>query len=83
MLVVLWCTYFFPHLVGISILSKTIINTTRRCGSVCLGIDVLGVCEDFYVNEECVSSALQQLVEMRGMEGETQYWSYIGRELVR
>ena len=37
----------------------------------------------FYVNEECVSSALQQLVEMRGMEGETQYWSYIGRELVR
>ena len=83
MLVVLWFTYFFPHLVGISILNKTIINTTRRCRSVYLGIDVLGVCEVFYVNEECVSSALQQLVEMRGMEGETQYWSYIGRELVR
>ena len=48
-----------------------------------MGIDVLGVCEVFYVNEECVNSALQQLVEMRGMEGETQYWSYIGRELVR
>ena len=83
MLVVLWCTYFLPHLVGISILNKTIINTTRRCGNVYLRIDVLGVCEVFYVNEECVSSALQQLIEMRGMEGETQYWSYIGRELVR
>ena len=83
MLVVLWFTYFFPHLVGISILNKTIINTTRRCGSVYLGIDVLGVCEVFYVNEECVSSALQQLVEMHGMEVETRYWSYIGRELVR
>ena len=83
MLVVLWCTYFFPHLVGISILSKTFINTARRCGSVYLGIDELGVCEVFYVNEECVNSALQQLVEIRGMEGETQYWSYIGRELVR
>ena len=83
MLVVLCCTYFLPHLVGISILNKTIINTTRRCGSVYLGIDVLGVCEVFYVTEECVSSAPQQLVEMRGMEGETRYWSYIGRELVR
>ena len=82
MLVVLWCTYFFPHLVGITIL-KTVINTTRRCGSVYFGIDVLGVCEVFHLNEECVSSALQQLVEMRGMEGKTQYWSYIGRELVR
>ena len=48
-----------------------------------MGIDELGVCEVFYVNEECVNSALQQLVEIRGMEGETQYWSYIGRELVR
>ena len=59
MLVVLWCTYFFPHLVGISILRKTIINTTRRCGSVYLGVDVLSVCEGFYVFEGCVSSALQ------------------------
>ena len=59
MFVVLWCTYFFPDLVGISILRKTIINTTRRCGSVYLGIDVLRVCEVFYVNEGCVSSALQ------------------------
>ena len=41
------------------------------------------MCEVFHVNEESVSSVLQQLVEMRGMEGETQYWSYIGCELVR
>ena len=59
MLVVLWCTYFFPHLVGISILSK-LSQTEQDAAGAYIWALVYYVCVKvfFNVNEGCVSSVV-------------------------